>query len=578
MRQTRTFQRGLAGPDISGVGLHGGLARKIGIAATVVGTAFAAIVAVVFYLLAFLAPVTASVQDGTTDLSPSTSVIVSVWNLGGSTQSATLTEAVRDIDGKPAAAREIPVQMVPVSAGAPFGLRSNYRIERADGSALLGFDGLYQLAVTAKPEVATLFGQEVSTRDYTFSTLASPRLRLPASVLPLDYQKPVELHWNQSVTSFRVETVPALDTQSWIDSSHGDVSYVQLTGARPGTEYAIRVVDAVAASGARMVAPAELHVLTAAPPEMIAGKTTLEDGYHLVIPWDRAIKGFDYEISPAVQSTGYVGVADPWQSHIVLVDPKQGQEYTVKIKGAMATTGAPLSGTREVKVATPQPLKLGDFLPQQPEFGVPLDSAISIGFSEPVKDRAAAEAAIKITPAVPGKFEWPAPNLVKFVPQGGLPAATDFAVQVAGGRGGVIGAAGGHLDQPGQFTFWTALSKEIEVNLTDQELILWEGGKPIYRTLVSTGVRGAATPTGRFSVSYKMLTTRMRGVNPSGHAYDLPNVPWVMSFLGDYTLHGAYWRDTYGIPQSNGCVSMPPDVAKVVYDWTPVGTAVRIHY
>lgn len=47
---------------------------------------------------------------------------------------------------------------------------------------------------------------------------------------------------------------------------------------------------------------------------------------------------------------------------------------------------------------------------------------------------------------------------------------------------------------------------------------------------------------------------------------------------GDYTIHGAPWRSQFGFPQSNGCVSLDSRVAKQVYDWTPIGTPVNIHY
>lgn len=47
---------------------------------------------------------------------------------------------------------------------------------------------------------------------------------------------------------------------------------------------------------------------------------------------------------------------------------------------------------------------------------------------------------------------------------------------------------------------------------------------------------------------------------------------------GDCTIHGAPWRSQFGFPQSNGCVSLDSRVAKQVYDWTPIGTPVNIHY
>jgi len=54
-------------------------------------------------------------------------------------------------------------------------------------------------------------------------------------------------------------------------------------------------------------------------------------------------------------------------------------------------------------------------------------------------------------------------------------------------------------------------------------------------------------------------------------------VHWVMPFWGDYTIHGAYWRPRFGVPGSDGCVSMTDADAKLVYDWADVGTPVVIH-
>ena len=49
---------------------------------------------------------------------------------------------------------------------------------------------------------------------------------------------------------------------------------------------------------------------------------------------------------------------------------------------------------------------------------------------------------------------------------------------------------------------------------------------------------GADTPIGEFRVEYKMPTAHFRGVNSAtGTRYDLPNVKWVLAFMGDYTIH-----------------------------------------
>jgi lipoprotein-anchoring transpeptidase ErfK/SrfK len=59
--------------------------------------------------------------------------------------------------------------------------------------------------------------------------------------------------------------------------------------------------------------------------------------------------------------------------------------------------------------------------------------------------------------------------------------------------------------------------------------------------------------------------------------YDLPNVPWVASFKGPYTIHGAYWHHNFGHPMSHGCVNMKVSEAKIIYDWAEIGTPVIIY-
>ncbi len=85
------------------------------------------------------------------------------------------------------------------------------------------------------------------------------------------------------------------------------------------------------------------------------------------------------------------------------------------------------------------------------------------------------------------------------------------------------------------------------------------------------------TPLGEFNVQYKMPTARFQGTNVSGVRYDIPDVKWVLAFMGDYTIHGSYWRSGFGAPASNGCVSLSDDDAKAVFDWAPEGTRIKIH-
>src|SRR5436309_3009197 len=152
-------------------------------------------------------------------------------------------------------------------------------------------------------------------------------------------------------------------------------------------------------------------------------------------------------------------------------------------------------------------------------------------------------------------------------------------LRVRGGPYGPRSTAGAYLEDGKTYAFRTAPDKTIDVDVTGQRMTLIEGGRAIRTLMVATGIPGADTPLGEFRVQYKMPTARFVGYNAAAHhAYDLPNVKWVLAFMGDYTIHGAYWRQDFGTPGSNGCISLTDADASAVYNWAPEGTLVRIHY
>lgn len=112
----------------------------------------------------------------------------------------------------------------------------------------------------------------------------------------------------------------------------------------------------------------------------------------------------------------------------------------------------------------------------------------------------------------------------------------------------------------------------IQVNLSTQRLIAWEGGKPVYAVTVSTGKKSTPTRVGSFKIQSKHKIARMRGRD-----YDVPNVPYTMYYQGNYGIHGAYWHKKFGTPVSHGCINVAPNHAKWLFDWASLGTAVVIH-
>jgi lipoprotein-anchoring transpeptidase ErfK/SrfK len=112
----------------------------------------------------------------------------------------------------------------------------------------------------------------------------------------------------------------------------------------------------------------------------------------------------------------------------------------------------------------------------------------------------------------------------------------------------------------------------IEVDLSEQQLVAWEGGKRIYSMITSTGKRSTPTLTGVFAVQTKLRTTQMQGED-----YNVPDVPYVMYYDGGYAIHGAYWHSNFGTPVSHGCVNLTVKQARRLFNWASVGTPVVVH-
>jgi hypothetical protein len=108
--------------------------------------------------------------------------------------------------------------------------------------------------------------------------------------------------------------------------------------------------------------------------------------------------------------------------------------------------------------------------------------------------------------------------------------------------------------------------KWIDVDLAEQVLVAYEGTKPVFATLVSTGDRNP-TPTGMWRIWIKFAETEMDG-QVQGRSYQVADVPWTMFFYRSFALHGAYWHDRFGEPTSSGCVNLTPADARFLYHWT----------
>lgn len=107
----------------------------------------------------------------------------------------------------------------------------------------------------------------------------------------------------------------------------------------------------------------------------------------------------------------------------------------------------------------------------------------------------------------------------------------------------------------------------IEVNLSQQTLMAYEGDRMVYATLISSGLPRWSTIKGLFRAWAKVRSGTMYGAEGKADYYYLEDVPWTIYFHDDFAIHAAYWHDRFGAPHSHGCVNVPPLAAKWIFEW-----------
>jgi hypothetical protein len=108
----------------------------------------------------------------------------------------------------------------------------------------------------------------------------------------------------------------------------------------------------------------------------------------------------------------------------------------------------------------------------------------------------------------------------------------------------------------------------IAVDLYEQTAVAYEGDKMVFATLISSGLPRWSTQEGLFQIYERHDATRMSGAAGNPDFYFIEEVPYVMYFDGDISLHGTYWHDRFGYRQSHGCVNLAIMDAWWFFDWT----------
>ena len=131
------------------------------------------------------------------------------------------------------------------------------------------------------------------------------------------------------------------------------------------------------------------------------------------------------------------------------------------------------------------------------------------------------------------------------------------------------------LDSPQHMPQWATPGRRwVDVSILRQALVAYEGTKPVYATLVSTGADGIGDPKktrstiqGAFLIHTKHVSVTMDG-DEREDQFDFRDVPFVQYFTEGFALHAAYWHDEFGTPRSHGCVNLAPIDAAWLFGWT----------
>ena len=126
----------------------------------------------------------------------------------------------------------------------------------------------------------------------------------------------------------------------------------------------------------------------------------------------------------------------------------------------------------------------------------------------------------------------------------------------------------------------------VEIDVSRQHVWFYKDGSRIVDSECVTGkmVKSRYTPAGIFTLVSKTSPKTLRGPKQADGSYEWESdVTFWMPFNGGIGLHDATWRSSFGgniykNSGSHGCVNLPYNVAKTIYNNIEVGTPIIVYY
>jgi len=124
-----------------------------------------------------------------------------------------------------------------------------------------------------------------------------------------------------------------------------------------------------------------------------------------------------------------------------------------------------------------------------------------------------------------------------------------------------------------------ARGKWIDVHLTQQLIVAYEGREPVRVAVMTSGKPGWSTPEGLYAINTRVANETMEsGSIGAEEFYVLRDVLFTQYFTDrGHALHFAWWKtpETIGRVGSHGCLNLLLDDARFFWDWADIGTPVR---
>jgi hypothetical protein len=133
------------------------------------------------------------------------------------------------------------------------------------------------------------------------------------------------------------------------------------------------------------------------------------------------------------------------------------------------------------------------------------------------------------------------------------------------------------------------LPKLIKASVSQRKEWACEGAKLVHTNAIITGLRGhpeTETPVGTYKIYAKQTDTTLTGSDSRGSWRDPISywMPFLDNQYGTYGFHDATWRNNSEFGKvspdsdkaSHGCLELPLNDAKWLYNWAEVGTVVTV--